>query len=36
MSAGTRLQHVGPLHATLTQAVAHLDSLVDEAITIIR
>jgi len=36
MSTGTRLQHVGPQHATLTQADAHLDSLVDEAITIIR
>ena len=36
MSAGTRLQHIGLQHATLTQADAHLESLVDEAITIIR
>jgi fermentation-respiration switch protein FrsA (DUF1100 family) len=36
MSAGTRLQHIGLQLATLTQADAHLESLVDEAITIIR
>lgn len=36
MSTGIRLQHIGLQHATLTQADAHLESLVDEAITIIR
>jgi sulfate adenylyltransferase subunit 2 len=36
MSAGTSLHHIGLQHATLTQADAHLESLVDEAITIIR
>ena len=36
MSTDTSVEHIGLQHVTLTQADAHLESLVDEAITIIR
>ena len=36
MSTDTSVEHIGLQHVTLTKADAHLESLVDEAITIIR